>query len=59
MDHAARSIERDPAAFERAQIFDGHRKHVSQFLSLRATGTVDHPAVGLRKRPAKTLRGQT
>src|SRR6516165_4252359 len=58
IDHAARGGERNPARFERAQIFDRHRQRVRQLLCFRAAGIVDRPAVSRCKWPAKTLRRQ-
>ena len=49
----ARGIERASACLERAQIGDGDRQHVGEFLRLRAAGIVDHAAVGAGKGPAK------
>ena len=54
-DHAARGIERDAGAFQRAQISDRDREHIGQLLRLRAAGVVDDAAVGGGERAREAL----
>ena len=57
-DHAARGIERDAGAFERAEISDRDREHIGQLLRLRAAGVVDDAAVGGGERALEAGLGQ-
>jgi hypothetical protein len=57
-DHAARVVERNAGAFERAEIRDRDRERIGELLDLGAAGVVDDAAVGCGKRTFESGLGQ-